>query len=495
MEKNLFKNILYLGIIINVIILIYVSDNLFSDGFNVRQSQTAIMARNIFDDNLNFFPTRLTFFAPLKGDVILEFPIIHLISAILMNFFPESEILYRSVNIFFHIINILLVYKILVNLFSNFTSKLFTLIYSYVPLIFYLAHAFMPETSMITFLLLAIYGYIYFQKRGGELNIFYLIGLVFSPLAKPLAGLIYPAIFFDSMKSNIRDNFKQFFTLVACSGPFFAWMIYGLIVNSDPTSTSENWADWTSVLTKFDVLEYWFSVDFYLTMLKSIMFLNSSPLLLILAILVPICKIKFRFDRFFFIFFLVNISILFIFAGAQNGHPYYQVFFVPIVLVYAAASFEFFFEHISKSRLLKTMFGIGLGIHFFTSIAVFHYGVDDTSRIPNLREFIKVVDSGLFEFEQNDRNQFVLIWTDRLGPGVYDFYLDAPTRLFHAPADVSNSEFLDYQVSLGAKYLVVSDTSYGETIKILESDGEMGFWLAEKAKLVFNSPSLRVYRL
>ena len=84
--------ILIIILSINIFVLLNTLDNSYTDGWNLRQAQTAIMTRNIFFDNFNIFPTRLTFFAPFEGKVILEFPIIHLLTAASYKFFSISEI-------------------------------------------------------------------------------------------------------------------------------------------------------------------------------------------------------------------------------------------------------------------------------------------------------------------------------------------------------------------------------------------------------------------
>ena len=68
-KLNLFSEnrIFFFIFFINIIILLITLSNTYTDGYNLRQAQTAVMARNIFYDNLNIFPTRLTFFAPRKG--------------------------------------------------------------------------------------------------------------------------------------------------------------------------------------------------------------------------------------------------------------------------------------------------------------------------------------------------------------------------------------------------------------------------------------------
>ena len=93
MNKISSKNLFYFILFINIAILLITLSNSYTDGYNLRQSQTAILAKNIFYDNFNIFPTRLSIFAPQKGDIILEFPFVHFLTALTYKFSPISEIL------------------------------------------------------------------------------------------------------------------------------------------------------------------------------------------------------------------------------------------------------------------------------------------------------------------------------------------------------------------------------------------------------------------
>ena len=111
--KLIKKNQIFLIILfINIIFLLSTLSNTYTDGYNLRQAQTAIMARNIFYDNLNIFPTRLTFFAPLKGNIIFEFPFVHFITALSYKIFSISEINGRIINLILYIFNGIIFYKI-----------------------------------------------------------------------------------------------------------------------------------------------------------------------------------------------------------------------------------------------------------------------------------------------------------------------------------------------------------------------------------------------
>ena len=71
-ENLIFNKKIFLFILfINIIFLLVTLSNSYTDGYNLRQAQTAIIAKNIFYDNFNIFPTRLSILAPSKGTLYI----------------------------------------------------------------------------------------------------------------------------------------------------------------------------------------------------------------------------------------------------------------------------------------------------------------------------------------------------------------------------------------------------------------------------------------
>ena len=99
------KKIFLLIFIVNIILLLATLSNSYSGGYNIRQAQTAIVAKNIFYDNFNIFPTRISFFAPQQGNLILEFPFLQFLTALTYKIRPISEINGRLINLLFYIFN------------------------------------------------------------------------------------------------------------------------------------------------------------------------------------------------------------------------------------------------------------------------------------------------------------------------------------------------------------------------------------------------------
>ena len=72
-EWTILASIVFLGLVIRL----YGINLPLVDSHQVRQAQTAMMARNLYEDNMNIFRPRLDFFGNVPGYIIMEFPLMH----------------------------------------------------------------------------------------------------------------------------------------------------------------------------------------------------------------------------------------------------------------------------------------------------------------------------------------------------------------------------------------------------------------------------------
>ena len=346
LSKIFFRNrIFLLVLLINIIALIATLSNTYTDGYNLRQAQTAIMSRNIFYDNFNIFPTRLTFFAPSEGQIIFEFPFIHFLTALTYKIFPISEINGRIINLFLYVFNGILFFRIQKIIFTHNISMLTSSLFISSPLILYLGHAYMPETSMMTFYLLSYY---FFIKNKKEKNIIYeylmFISLALAPLLKPPAGIIYLPIFLDYLnRLNIGSLLKRILLFLFCTLPLFIWMLYANTINSSALSSGSNYGDWINLLFgPGSIFNFWVDLQFYKNILSYFILQHLNPITFIFSILAIFSTFKSKDNLHIFHrnWILMNLLFLFIFARANNGHPYYQIYFMPPLLYFIGIFFS-----------------------------------------------------------------------------------------------------------------------------------------------------------
>ncbi len=480
-------------LILQLTLLVLFLDNTYTDGWNLRQAQTAMMARNIASDGIEFLPTRLDFFAPREGNVILEFPLLHGLTALTYRIFGENEVNGRLLVLVFHILNIGLMFLILSRLFNSAIAKIFTFLYGFTPIIFYSAHAFIPETSMLSFYLLAFYLFILNSHRlSGQVG--YRVVLSIGPLLKPLAGVIYFPILFDSMSKGIKGFSREVILLGLCSLPFVFWMVFGYFTNSSEASTGSDWANWTDILLgRGGIIGNWINPEFYSNVAFNLVFLNATPLVICFAGLAIATKTHFKYRKFVNAWAIANVVFLFVFAGANRGHPYYQIYFVPIILIYAAAYFDKLVKGKSEFKRRGLLIATLL-THVLISLAVFFYGVDDTRRINNLQEFQRVAD---LHFNQvaKTTDAFVLMQTENMTSGVYDYYLNQYTQQFSLKHHSSPVLHLEQQVTEGAKFLFMVNTSYGNSIDISKNSQDYWHWLDSNTTKLYQSESMILFKL
>ena len=488
------EKIFFLILSINIFALLTTLSNTYTDGYNLRQAQTAIFARNIFYDNFNIFPTRLTFFAPNDGNIIFEFPFIHFLTALTYKLFPISEINGRIVNLLFYIFNGFLFFKIQKLIFRNNIATITSSLYISSPLILYLGHAYMPETSMMTFYLLAYYFFIKNKNIPDKKNeILMFISLAIGPLLKPPAGILFLPIFIDYLnESKFLDIIKKSIPFFICALPLISWMIYGYLVNSSELSSGSNW-NWVNILSgKGSLIETWIDINFYKNILFYFLIQHLNPLTFLLSIygILYNFRSKNKITEFHLNWLFSNLLFLFIFAGANKGHPYYQIFFIPNLIFFIGLAIK----NIDKSTInKKIIIGFSIFFNLFLSISVFIYGSSEKLRISNVNEFKKVVSNNI-EINKKLPKEYILYSHKGLAsPPVYTYYADSYSKLYSVESD--DLLKLKNEIKTGAKYIFFINTSYGDTIKILKNNKKVFNWLKTNQEKLYESESLILYKL
>jgi hypothetical protein len=124
-----------------------------ADAHNWRQTQTAMISRNLSRDGFNLWSPHVDFYCTelcsTSGLLVLEFPLYNAIVALLANIFGLQEILGRLVSILFSIGAALLLYYLTKHI-SGVPTALFAVLYFVLsPISIFYARAFMPESLML----------------------------------------------------------------------------------------------------------------------------------------------------------------------------------------------------------------------------------------------------------------------------------------------------------------------------------------------------------
>ena len=148
----------YEGAILAVIVILGIAMRLYGinlplvDSHQIRQAQTAMMTRNLYEDNMNIFRTRLDFFGNVPGYIIMEFPLMHAITALLYYLFGVHEVIGRLVSVVFSVGAMFLMYGLARQFLSRVGAFAALVLYVFSPMNIFFSRAFMPESSMMFFM-------------------------------------------------------------------------------------------------------------------------------------------------------------------------------------------------------------------------------------------------------------------------------------------------------------------------------------------------------
>lgn len=494
-ENLIFSKKIFLFILfINIIFLLVTLSHSYTDGYNLRQAQTAIIAKNIFYDNFNIFPTRISFLAPSKGNIIFEFPFVHFLTALSYKVFPISEINGRLINLLFYIFNGILFYKIQNLIFKKEISIITSSLFISSPLIFYLAHAYMPETSMMTFYLLAYY---FFIKNKIKYNPLYeklmFVVLAIAPLIKPPAGVIFLPIFLDYLEEiKLKTIFRQSIPFLISALPFLLWMYYGTFINSSFIGTDQDWNLMKVVFERNRLIDYWLDFNFYRIILTNLVIQNLNPLTFLLSIyaLIRTFNSNEPLIKFHKNWIIGNLLFLFLIPGSNQGHPYYQIIFIPNLLFFTGLGIMRLKDFYSNKNLICYVLVL---INFILSIAIFIYGSNEKLRISNIEEFKNVLADNII-IKKDSPSEYILYANQGMGSSsIHTYYSESYSRQFKLDSeDISD---LKKQINLGAKYIFFINTSYGNTINKLRTKKEIFNWLNTTKDKLYESESILLYKL
>ena len=252
------------------------------DSHQIRQAQTAMMTRNLYCDNLNIFRTRLDFLGNIPGYVIMEFPLMHSITASLYYLFGVYESIGRMVNVAFSIGAMFLVYGLARRFLSQIGAFAALALYTFSPMNIFFSRAFMPESSMLFFTV----GSVYFLLRWLERQTLtlYVTAVIFAAivgLTKPTAAIIFIPLFaawLIKYRWRLFRRFDFWFYIVLGAFPCILWVVYGHyfnLINSPPFGFGDSWL---KLVQSRGITEYWFDPKFYISVGSSIVLLLLTPL-------------------------------------------------------------------------------------------------------------------------------------------------------------------------------------------------------------------------
>jgi 4-amino-4-deoxy-L-arabinose transferase-like glycosyltransferase len=490
-------------VLMGVIARLYGITSPLVDALQLKQAHTAMIARNLFQDGMNILCTRFDHF---DGCYIVEFPIMHSLTALLYYVFGVHELLGRVVSLAFSVGAMLFLYA-LARRFLPVRAALAALaLYAFSPTNLYVSRAFMVESSMLFFSIAAVYFFMkWLDDRSGRIYAAAIVCAALACLAKPTAALILVPIVvaaWTKMRWNVLRRSEMWVYLVLALAPAVLWALYGNEVNAENMNVPGNYMGiWTSYFKRLgDTLTALTSMNFYTKTIEYVPLSLLTPLgfvgMIAGCFFIPSADAR----KILVSWLAVTLCYLFVFADVSSSHPYHHLLLLPV----ASILFGFAAERVMQGReaLVRRMFKsyssaivsatiliLVIACYFVGYIKFFSYMYDVSSRMPHVLEIADVVR------KNTDDDAIILLNQPHVLPAVLGYYSKRQDRWFKIKTDKQAIDELENQRTKGATTYVAIDTKYGSGVKDTYQHEAFNAHLKNRYRLIAQSDYYLIYDL
>ena len=456
------------------------------DSHQIRQAQTAMMTRNLYDDNLNIFRTRLDFLGNIPGYVIMEFPLMHGITASLYYIFGVHESIGRLVSVMFSVGAMFLIYGLARRFLTKIGAFAALVLYTFSPMNIFFSRAFMPESSMLFFTIGAVYFLLKWIDK--QTMILYVTAVIFAAivgLTKPTAAIIFIPLFaawFIKYRWELFKRFDFWIYMVIAAFPCIFWVAYGYYfnsINSPPFGFGESWFE---LVSKRGITEHWFDLSFYISVGSSIVLLLLTPLGFIGTVGGIFCVRKGNQRKFLYSWLGAIVLYFYALSGVVKGHMYYHLLLLPLAVIFFGFSVEWLLarcDFIKKMLKRKSVVFFGSVIAFLILcgyvvgyLKYFKYMYEN--RMPHTLAAAEIIK------EHTPKNRYILLTQPGAMPGAETYYSRSRTLYFFRGNGKKTIDELETERKNGATTYLALDTKYGSGVNATKND--MVFWQYLKEK-------------
>lgn len=452
------------------------------DSHQGRQVVTAMMARNLYEDNMNIFRTRLDVFGNVPGYIIMEFPLMHGITALFYYLFGVHEIIGRLVSVVFSIGAMFMMYGLARRFLSMVGAYAALVLYVFSPMNIYFSRAFMPESSMMFFMIGAIYLLLKWMDK--QTIILYMTAIILAALAcltKPTAVFIFVPIlaaWLLKYRWNLFKRYDFWVYMFLSIMPGLFWAIYANYFNTmNPCDNMGFGSNWLYLITARGFINLWFDPKFYIFVGGSIIILLLTPLGFIGTVIGIFCSKKKDRQKILYAWLAAIIAYFYILSGANSGHIYYHLPFLPVAAIFFGVAVEWI---TNKHRFIKATFnqksfillGIGLvlagyGIGYFK-----YFNYMYSNRVPYVFEVAEIIKKHI------PKNKCIIEVGKLSGMIAYYSHNKA---MFFVISDTAIADLEDLRAH-GVTAFVAMETRYGNPIPLIKEQKELWAYLNEKCK-------------
>lgn len=479
--------LLAMVILLGIAMRLYAINAPLVESHQVRQAQTAMMARNLYEDNMNIFRTRLDIFGNQPGYIILEFPLMHAIAALLYYLFGVQDMIGRLVSVAFSLGAMLLMYGLARQFLSMAGAFAALILYAFSPMNIFFSRAFMPESSMMFFMVGAVFFFLKWLDK--QTVILYLTAIIFSAFAcltKPTAGLIFAPIltaWFFKYRRGLFSRIDFWFYILLTMLPLVLWGAYANYFNAKIPYCTFSLADsWLKIILTRGTLIHWFDPKFYTFIGGSVIFLLLTPLGF-MGTAFGISCVKDRLQRKILYSWLGAIIIYFYaLAGCNSGHIYYHLLLLPVAAIFFGFAVEWL---LGKQKLIKGILNrkillcIGGVFLFLVSTSyiigyVKYFKYMYSSRMPYVIEVSEIIKNN------TPKDSFIIDNESGLLTSVIAYYSHSKAQPF-VVSDVAIAEVESLRAQ-GATAFVTMETIYGSSIGKTKAHKDFWEYLNKKYK-------------
>ena len=365
------------------------------EGTATRQIQTAMIAKNLYNNGFNLFYPQVDFLGTGPGYFVEEFPLLNFIAAVLYKLCGGvHEWIGRLISISFFAGSVIFLYNLTRRLFEERTALITIVIYSVSPLSLIYSRAFMPDFEMIFFFIGALY-FMYLWSLGDKDKFFWLSAIfaMMAMLSKIQAFCIcIPLLAMIWQRQYLSFLFKarSWAYLLIVLVPSILWYMHARHVHQIYSPTEDY---------VFQV-SYWFRPSLFISPKYLIKVFEHGWM----QMLTPVGFTLFLFglflkdksqQRIILWAWLVGTVVYMIVFCTHMGDPYYNLLFLPITSIFAARAVVWIWQYasggiiFSNNRFARIM-GIVLLLILIGRYAAYAYTVPRGYRhIPVLAKTIK----------------------------------------------------------------------------------------------------------
>lgn len=352
----------FLGIIF-ILLRIYKINQPLLEMHSVRQTQTAMITKNLLKDNFNFLNTRIDWTGNEPGYFVQELPFYQIIVASFWKIFGTHDLYGRLVSLLFSIFCAIYLFKIADRLFSTSVAYWAVFFFAICPLSIFMSRSFMINMTSLSLSLIGFYFWlVWSDTKTFKTFAVASISLILATLIN--LPVVFPAIIsIGYVTFRKRDKALKFYLPLLFFGGLFiilniAWNMHASQIN---TIFEPGWDARSAFYHFFGIGVSRFNLYYLFRILMYLIYfvLGFHGLLLLTNGLKITWSQKTEGSRILLAWFSGGILYYFVFFNAIRGHNYYALPIVPIACILIGNSIVHFIKkYLAQKKIMPKIIAI-----------------------------------------------------------------------------------------------------------------------------------------